>query len=64
MKFKEGDRVVIVKGSEDHGIPEGTLCLVVDAEDSFEHPYELVNMFTDKTYDNNVTEDEIEFVED
>ena len=64
MKFKVGDRVVIVKGSEDHRIPEGTVCEVFDAEDGYEFPYELLNLCNGKVYSESVTEDEIEFVED
>jgi len=61
MKFKVGDRVVIVKGSEEHGIPVGTICEVFDAEDSHEFPYELLNLCNSKVYSESVTEYEIEF---
>jgi len=64
MKFKVGDRVVVVKGSEDHGIPEGTVCEVVEGWDAVKYPYELRNVLSLKLYGDNVAEDEIEFVED
>jgi len=64
MKFKEGDRVVITGGYKDHGIPVGTICKVFSAEEGFEFPYELLNIGSGKIYDDNLAEDEIEFVED
>ena len=64
MKFKEGDLVVITGGYKDHGIPVGTICEVFSAEEGYEFPYELMNTGSGKFYDNNVAEDEIEFVED
>lgn len=63
MKFKEGDRVVVVKGSEDHGIPVGTGCSVEEAWEGAEYPYDLRNVLSGKLYGDSVTEDEIELVE-